>query len=65
MDIAELRADHKQRAEAVAKRLNEVLEMERRLAAEKQQLINESLQLNGEARLLARLSDDGEKPKDG
>ena len=63
MDIETLKADHTTRAEAVAKRLNEVLELERRVAAEKQQLINESLQLNGEARILNRLSDNGDKPK--
>lgn len=64
MDIAELKADHKTRAEAVAKRLNEVLDLERRIQAEKQDLINESLRLNGEARMLKNLADNGDKPKE-
>ena len=60
MDIEKLRTDHKERAEAVTKRLNEVLEMERRIQMEKQELINESLRLNGEQRLLQRLDGDKE-----
>ena len=60
MDIEKARTDHKERAEAVTKRLNEVLEMERRIQMEKQELINESLRLNGESRLLQRLDGDKE-----
>ena len=60
MDIEKARTDHKTRAEAVTKRLNEVLEMERRIQMEKQELINESLRLNGEQRLLQRLDGDKE-----
>jgi hypothetical protein len=61
MDIQKERATLKERQEAVVKELNEVIVQEQALANRKQQLIEEALQLNGEARLLNRLN--GDKPK--
>lgn len=61
MDIAKEKADLKERQEALVKELNEVIAQEQALAQRKQQLIEEALRLNGEARLLNRL--DGDKPK--
>jgi len=60
MDIQKEKAELKERQEAVVKDLNEVMAQEQALAQRKQQLIEEALRLNGEARLLNRL--DGDKP---
>jgi peptidoglycan hydrolase CwlO-like protein len=61
MDIQKEKASLKERQEAVVKGLNEVIAQEQALAQQKQQLIEEALRLNGEARLLNRL--DGDKGK--
>ena len=61
MDIQKEKAELKERQEAVVKGLNEVMAQEQAVAQRKQQLIEEALRLNGEARLLNRL--DGDKPK--
>ena len=63
MDIQKEQADLKTRQEAVVKGLNEVIAQEQALAAQKQQLVEEALRLNGEARLLNKLSKNGDKPK--
>jgi hypothetical protein len=61
MELKELQADHKARAEAVAKELNEVIVQQQALAQRRQVLTEEALRLNGEARMLQRLSKDGEQ----
>lgn len=63
MEIKEAQADLKTRQEAVVKGINEVIAQEQALAAQKQGLIEEALRLNGEARLLNKLSDNGKKQK--
>ena len=64
MDIKREQADLKTRQEAVVKELNEVIAQEQALAARKQQLVEEALRLNGETRLLNKLSKNGDKPKE-
>ena len=63
MDIQKEKASLKERQEAVIRDLNEVIAQEQAIAQRKQQLIEEALRLNGEARLLTRL--DGDKSKNG
>jgi len=63
MDIQKEKLDLKKRQETLVKELNEVTSQEQALAQRKQQLIEEALRLNGEARLLTRL--DGDKSKNG
>lgn len=65
MDIKELQADHKARTEALVKELNEVIAQQQSLAQRRQVLTEEALKLNGESRLLNRLTKDGDKPKPG
>jgi peptidoglycan hydrolase CwlO-like protein len=61
MDIQKEKADLKERQETVVKGLNEVIAQEQALAQRRQQLIEEALRLNGEARMLNRW--DGDKPQ--
>jgi predicted nuclease with TOPRIM domain len=61
MELKELQADHKARAEAVAKEMNENLAQRQALEARWKELVREADRLNGEARILNRLSKDGEQ----
>jgi len=61
MDIIEAQADLKHRQEAVVKELNEVISQQQVLAQRRQALTDEAKMLNGEARLLDRLSENGKK----
>jgi len=59
-DIKEAQADLKKRQKALVKDLNEVMAQQQQLAKRREELTQEALRLNGEARLLKRL--DGDKP---
>jgi hypothetical protein len=61
MELKELQADHKARAEAVATELHQVIAQQQVLAQRRQALTEEALRLNGEARMLQRMSKDGEQ----
>jgi len=63
LDIETARADLKKRQESLAKRLNEILALEKELGDERSSVIHEITMNNGEARMLNRLSDNGDKPK--
>lgn len=63
MDIKEALKDLKSRQQALANRLNDILTKEQSLAREKQQVIEEIKLNNGEARMLNRLSKNGDKGK--
>jgi len=65
MDIAKEKADLRARQQAVIDGINELATQEQQLAARKQELMREALQLNGEARLLERLSKNDDKENDG
>ena len=65
MDIAKEKADLRTRQQAVIEAINELTTQEQQLAAQKQELMREALQLNGEARLLERLSKNDDKENDG
>jgi type II secretory pathway predicted ATPase ExeA len=64
MDIAELRADLKQRQQAVVDELNQLMAQAQELEQRKQALVVEAHRLNGEGRLLDRLGGNGQEPKD-
>jgi len=61
MEIKEAQADLKTRQEALVKELNETIAQEQQIAARKQELTQEALRLNGEARMLNRLDGDNKK----
>jgi len=61
MEIKEAQADFKKRQEAVVEEINQVATKQQELAARMKELIEEAHRLNGEARLLERLSKDGDK----
>ena len=61
MDIEVLRADLKTRQEAVAKEYNDLVTQEQALAQRKRSLIEEIHKLNGETRMLNKLSDNEPK----
>lgn len=60
MEIKEAQADLKKRQEAVVEELNQVMSQQQQLAKRREELTQEALRLNGEKRLLNRLSDNGQ-----
>jgi len=58
MDIKEAQADFKKRQEALVEELNQVMAQQQQLAKRREELTQEALRLNGEARLLNRLNGD-------
>ena len=58
MDIAKEKQELKTKQDILVKQLSEVITQEQGLAVRKQQLVEEALRLNGEARLLNRLDGD-------
>ena len=65
MDLEALKANIRLKQQAVIDEINELTTQEQQLAARKQELMREALQLNGEARLLERLSKNASKEEDG
>ena len=63
MDIKTAKADHKARQKAVVKEVNENIAQHQALEARMKELIKEADMLNGEARILERLSKDNGKTK--
>jgi len=63
MDIKQEKENLRKREEPVVRELNQVIGQEKALAARKKELVDEALRLNGEARLLNKLSDNGKKQK--
>ena len=63
MDIQKERADLKKRQEVVVKEINQNITQQQQLEARMQKLLKEADMLNGEARILNRLSKDGNKTK--
>jgi cell division protein FtsB len=59
MDIQKEKADLKERQGAVVETMNKNIAQRQQLEAEMQELVREAERLNGEARLLQRLSKDG------
>ena len=55
--------DIKQELEATRKRQQDIVEQINQLKEKEQQLLQEALRLDGEVRLLARISKDGDKGK--
>ena len=60
MEIKEAQADLKKRQEAVVEELNQVMSQQQQLAKRREELTQEALRLNGEKRILNRLSDNGQ-----
>jgi peptidoglycan hydrolase CwlO-like protein len=63
INVKQAKADLKVRQEAVVKELNEVIAGQQALAQRRAELTEEALRLNGEARYLNDLSDNGSKGK--
>ncbi len=63
MDIAKEREELKKRQQGIVEQINQVASQMQNLEARRQELLQEALRLNGEVRLLERLSKDGNKPK--
>lgn len=61
MDIKEAQADFKKRQKAVVEEINQIAAKQQELGARMRELIEEAHRLNGEARMLERLSKDGSK----
>lgn len=61
MNIAELKEDLEKRQKMVVEEINQVVTQVQSLESRRQELFQEALRLNGEARLIQRLSKDGEK----
>ena len=61
MEIKEAKEDLQKRQEGLAKELNEVITQEQAVVRHKAGLIEEITRNNGEARLLQRLSENGDK----
>lgn len=64
MEIKEARAGLDKRQKALVKELNEVIAQQQALANRRQQLTEEALRLNGEARMLNSLSKNGDKTQE-
>lgn len=62
MEIKEAEADLAKRQEALGEELNQVVAQQQQLAKRREELIQEALRLNGERRMLQRLSQNGDKP---
>lgn len=58
MNIKALKEDLKKRQTTIVEELNQVIAQEQALAQQKEQLVQEALRLNGEARMLNRLNGD-------
>ena len=56
MDTKQAKKELRKRQEPVVRELNQIIGQEKVLAARKKELIDEALRLNGETRLLNRLS---------
>ena len=63
MEIKEAQVDLKQRQEAVVKEMNENIAQRQLSEARFKELVKEADMLNGEARMLNKLSDNGKKQK--
>jgi len=63
VNIKEARKDLKKRQESVVGRINANIAQQRQLQAEMQELAKEAEHLNGEARMLNKLSGNGKKQK--
>jgi len=63
MEIKEAKADLKKRQEAVAKEINQNATLQQQLQARMKELVRIAEHQNGEADMLNRLSDNGNKDK--
>lgn len=63
MEIKEARADFEERQKAIVKEMNENIAQRQQLEVRWKELVKESDMLNGENRMLERLSKDGNKAK--
>lgn len=63
MDIKTAKADLEKRQEAIVKEINQNATQQQQLAAQMRELIKEADVLNGETRMLERLSKDSDKTK--
>lgn len=63
MDIKTAKADLKKRKEAIVKEINQNATQQQQLGARMRELIKEADVLNGETRMLERLSKDNDKTK--
>jgi peptidoglycan hydrolase CwlO-like protein len=63
IDVKQAKADLKVRQEAIVKELNQIIADQQALAQRRAELTEEALRLNGEARFLNGLSDNGSKGK--